>query len=120
MPLSSELFYSLAFLVYAFILLLINLYLTTGLNASNTPSGTTINSVDDSNIEMITPGGNSKWYSRVPSGAAAARGAGSVRLEGNNQNLNAGFHVLGDDEEDEEDEMAPSRPQIQRGRPGRQ
>jgi len=86
---------SFAFLLYAFIVLLVNLYSTTGRNASNT----TIHAVDDSNIEMVTPGGRSKWYSRVPS-----RG-GPGRAQNRNHSQ---IHVLGDDEDDEdEDQMAP-------------
>ncbi|KAF8956931.1 hypothetical protein BDZ97DRAFT_1925000 [Flammula alnicola] len=75
---------TLAFLLYTFIVVLVNLYSTTGRNASKSA-----NSVDDSNIEMVTPGGRSKWYSRVP-------------LRGNGMQT----HVLGDDDEDE-DLMAP-------------
>ncbi|KAF9525129.1 hypothetical protein CPB83DRAFT_860057 [Crepidotus variabilis] len=108
-------FFSLAFLIYAFILFLINLYLTTGRNAASNANGVVINSVDESNIEMITPSGNSKWYSRVPSGAAPARAGGAVRLEGGNASLGGGVHVLGDDDDDE-DELAPSQPQIHKGR----
>lgn len=48
-----------------------------------------MNTVDDANIEMVTPGGRSKWYSRVP-------------LRGNGGQT----HVLGDDDDDE-DLMAP-------------
>lgn len=42
---------------------------------------------------MITPGGRSKWYSRVPSGPHGPSGLG--------QNI-ISAHVLGDDEEEEE------------------
>ena len=55
---------SLAFLLYLLIVFVINTYATTGRNA---PSKTT-KVVDDSNIEMITPEGATKWYNRVPSG----------------------------------------------------
>ncbi|KAF8902359.1 hypothetical protein CPB84DRAFT_1907963 [Gymnopilus junonius] len=78
--------FSLSFLIYAFIVFLVNLYTTTGRNAPSI----ILNKADDSNIEMVTPGGRSKWYSRVP-------------LQG----TVGPAHVLGDDEEDEEDLMAP-------------
>ncbi|KDR80788.1 hypothetical protein GALMADRAFT_135897 [Galerina marginata CBS 339.88] len=77
--------FSSSFLLYAFIVFLVNLYATTGHNASIV----SVNSVNDSNIEMVTPGGRSKWYSRVPL-------RGSVVQP----------HVLGDDDDDE-DLMAP-------------
>uniref|UniRef100_A0A8H8CHB8 Protein YTP1 n=1 Tax=Psilocybe cubensis TaxID=181762 RepID=A0A8H8CHB8_PSICU len=76
---------SFAFLLYTFIVFLVNMYSTTGRNVSNV----SLNTVDESSIEMVTPGGRSKWYSRVP-----VRGNG------------AQTHVLGDDDEDE-DFMAP-------------
>ncbi|KIM44448.1 hypothetical protein M413DRAFT_442429 [Hebeloma cylindrosporum] len=72
-----------AFLLYTFIVVLINLYSTTGLNFSKT----TVNVGNGSSIEMVTPGGQSKWYSRLPLGGAQT-------------------HVIGDDDE-EEDLMAP-------------
>ena len=55
------------------------MYATTGRNA---PSKTT-KVIDDSNIEMITPGGAREWYNRVPSGNGIQD------------------YVIGDDEEDE-------------------
>ncbi|KAF8159402.1 hypothetical protein B0H34DRAFT_703305 [Crassisporium funariophilum] len=79
--------FSFAFLLYTFIIFLINLYATTGRNAANKITTTVPHG---SNIEMITPGGGSKWYSRVP-------------LHNGTSN-----HVLGDDEDDE-DQMAPQR-----------
>lgn len=72
-----------AFLLYTFIVILVNLYSNTGLNSSKTR----LNVVNGSNIEMVTPSGRSKWYSRIPS-----RGAQT--------------HILGDDDDDE-DLMAP-------------
>ncbi|PPQ68312.1 hypothetical protein CVT26_006241 [Gymnopilus dilepis] len=77
--------FSFSFLLYAFIVFLVNLYATTGRNAPPV----TINKVDESNIEMVTPGGRSKFYSRVPLQGALGP-----------------THVLGDDD-DEEDLMAP-------------
>jgi len=56
------------------------MYATTGRNAPSKPTKV----INDSNIEMITPGGGTQWYSRVPSG--------------NNGIQN---YVFGDDEEDE-------------------
>ncbi|KAJ3514156.1 hypothetical protein NLJ89_g2530 [Agrocybe chaxingu] len=85
--------FSTAFLVYTFIVVLINLYTTTGRNASNSNSKV----VGDGNIEMVTPGGRSKWYSRVPTQGGSVSG---VRAH------TQPTHVLGDDEE-EEDMMAP-------------
>ncbi|KAF4610575.1 hypothetical protein D9613_007093 [Agrocybe pediades] len=77
--------FSFAFLLYAFIVFLVNLYATSGRNAPSVK----VNRLDDSNIEMVTPGGRTKWYSRVP-------------LRGNSEPT----HVLGDEDEDE-DMMAP-------------
>lgn len=71
---------SFAFLLYLLIVSVINTYATTGRNA---PSKTT-KVIDDSNIEMITPGGRREWYNRVPSG-----------------NNGMQDYVIGDDEEDE-------------------
>ena len=62
------------------IVFVINMYATTGRNA---PSKTT-KVIDDSNIEMITPGGERQWYNRVPSG--------NIRMQD---------YVIGDYEEDE-------------------
>jgi hypothetical protein len=73
----------LAFLLYLFIVVLINMYATTGRNA---PSENT-KVIDDSNIEMARTG--TEWYSRVPSG--------------NDRMHN---YVLGDDDDDD-DELAP-------------
>ncbi|KAF8809521.1 hypothetical protein BYT27DRAFT_7187837 [Phlegmacium glaucopus] len=72
--------FSFTFILYSFIVVLINTYATTGRNATSK----TIKVIDNSNIEMITPRGGTQWYSRVPSG--------------NNGMQN---YVLGDDEEDE-------------------
>jgi hypothetical protein len=72
---------SFAFLLYSLIVFVINTYATTGRNA---PSKTT-KVIDDSNIELITPGGRREWYNRVPSG--------------NNNGMQD--YVIGDDEEDE-------------------
>ena len=72
---------SLAFLFYLLIVFVINMYATTGRNA---PSKTT-KVIDDSNIEMITPEGETKWYNRVPSG--------------NNNRMQD--YVIGDYEDDE-------------------
>jgi len=77
--------FSFAFLLYSFIVVLINMYATTGRNA---PSKTT-KVIDDSNIEMITPGVGTKWYGRVPL-----------------QDHRMQNYVLEDDD-DEEDELAP-------------
>jgi hypothetical protein len=82
---------SLAFVLYAFVIFLINLYSTSGQNAANLRS--TIFNADPSNIEMITPGGRSKWYSRVPSVPHTRDGLRQSVLS---------THVLGDDEEEEE------------------
>ena len=71
---------SLAFLLYLLIVFVINRYATTGLNA---PSKIT-KVIGESNIEMITPGGERQWYNRVPSG--------------NNRMQD---YVIGDYEEDE-------------------
>jgi len=51
--------FSIAFIIYTFVLVLINLYSSSGRNAiaSNTP---------DSSIEMNPRGISSKWYARVP------------------------------------------------------
>jgi len=77
--------FSVAFLLYSFIVFAINTYATTGLNA---PSKTT-KVIDDANIEMIVaPTGEREWYNRVP---------------GNN---GMQYYVVGDEEE-EEDELAP-------------
>jgi len=72
--------FSLAFLLYLLIVFVINMYPTTGRNAP--PKTTKV--IDDSNIEMITPEGETKWYNRVPSG--------------NNRMQD---YVIGDYEEDE-------------------
>ena len=70
---------SFAFLLYSLIVFVISMYAITGRNA---PSKTT-KVIDDSNIEMVTPGGEREWYNRVPS------------------RNNRIFYVVGDDEEDE-------------------
>jgi len=80
--------FSLAFLLYAFIVFLINLYATTGRNAASNTAGT----VFSENIEMTTPGGRLKWYSRVPS-SRRTRGLGPSAIP---------THVLGDEDDDEE------------------
>jgi hypothetical protein len=71
---------SFAFLLYSLIVFVINTYATTGRNA---PLKTT-KVIDDSHIEMITPGGEREWYNRVPS-----------------RNIGMLDYVIGDDEEDE-------------------
>jgi hypothetical protein len=78
--------FSSAFLLYTFAVVLVNLYSSTGLNSSKTRP----NIVGGSNIEMITPGGRSKWYSRVPLRGTPA-------------------HILGDDDDEDEDLMAPQQ-----------
>jgi hypothetical protein len=88
-------FYSLAFLLYAFVVFLVNLYSTSGQNAAINRSDTIFNA-DGSNIQMITPGGRSKWYSRVPS---------RPHMRGGLRQSVIPTHVLGDDEE--EDEITP-------------
>jgi hypothetical protein len=62
------------------IVFVISTYAITGRNA---PSKTT-KVIDDSNIEMISPGGETKWYNRVPTG--------NSRMQD---------YVIGDYEEDE-------------------
>lgn len=76
--------FSIAFLLYGLIIIVINTYATTGRNAASKPTRV----MDNSNIEMITPAGGRQWYSRVHSG--------------NNRMQD---YVLGDDED--EDELAP-------------
>jgi hypothetical protein len=80
----------LSFLLYTHIVFLINLYSTSGRNAPNASGN--IHAIDDGNIELVSPGvPGAKWpYARVP----LRQGSG-------------GLHVLGDDEEEEEDMMAP-------------
>ncbi|KAF8202448.1 hypothetical protein BJ912DRAFT_944861 [Pholiota molesta] len=81
--------FSLSFLLYTHIVFLINLYSTSGRNAPNTSGN--MHPIDDGNIELVSPGPGAKWpYARVP----LRQGSG-------------GLHVLGDDEEEEEDMMAP-------------
>jgi hypothetical protein len=82
---------SLSFLLYGFVVFLINLYSTSGRNATNRRR-VTIFDTDGSNMEMISPGG-SKWYSRVPSGP---------QNRGSHPNVISNTHVLGDDDEEEE------------------
>ncbi len=84
---------SLAFLLYGFIVFLVNLYSTTGRNAVSS----TIFNADASNIEMVTPGGRSKWYSRVPTSRTRTRSGLAEST--------VPTHVLGD--EDEEEEVTP-------------
>jgi len=69
--------FSFSFLLYAFIVFLINMYATTGRNA---PLKTKAINVS----ETITPGGGRQWYRQVPS-----------------RNIRMQDYVLGDDEEDE-------------------
>lgn len=66
--------HSLAFLIYTIIIVLINLYSTSGRNAAP--------AVTENAIELTTP--SAKWYARVP--VADEAEAGPV-------------HVLGDDDE---------------------
>jgi hypothetical protein len=56
----------------------------------------TIFNADASNIEMVTPGGRSKWYSRVPTSRTRTRSGLASTIP---------THVLGD--EDEEEEVTP-------------
>jgi len=73
--------YSIAFVIYTFILTLIHLYSTTGRNASPTPASTTTD-----NIEMTS--GGRKWYARVPrDDIGGGGGGGELQL-----------HVIGDDD----------------------
>jgi len=88
-------FYSLAFLLYAFVVFVINLYSTSGRNAANR---VTIFNGDSSNIEMTSPGGRPKWYSRVPSGPLKRGGLRQSVIS---------THVLGDDDDDEEEGITP-------------
>jgi len=74
--------FSIAFLIYTFVVFLINLWATSGRNAQEKAS--------EGGIELSDVGSRSKWYSRVPS----RRDSGGAP------------HILGDDDEDE-DEMAP-------------
>ena len=83
-PNSNPRYNSLAFLLYSFILLLINLYTTTGRNASSKVT----KAIGESNIELFTPGIGPTRYTRVPSG-----------------NHGMQSYALGD--EDEEDELTP-------------
>lgn len=64
--------------MYTLILTLINLYSTTGRNAQGSDDNTRTN-----NIELTSPVGSAKWYSRVPQAEA--------NLEGH--------HVIGDEED---------------------
>jgi len=82
--------FSNAFLLYAFIVILINLYTTTGRNAGNAKIGP----ADEGGIELVTPTTQPEWYSRLP-----------VQ---HNANIPAvpTTHVVGEDEDDE-DLMAP-------------
>lgn len=82
---------SLSFLLYGYVVFLINVYNTSGRNAANHNSATF--NVDSSNMEMTSPGG--KWYSRVPS-APHNRGVRQSTFP---------THILGEDED--EDEITP-------------
>ena len=73
---------SFSFLLYAFIVFLINLYSTTGRNA---PSKTTATNVSNIELTTTTEGGR-QWYRRLPS---------------RNNRMHGYGYVLGDDEEDE-------------------
>lgn len=83
--------YSLSFLLYGFVVFLINLYSTSGRNAANHRRATLFDT-DSSNMEMVSQRG-SKWYSRVPSGP---------HNRGSHPNDIANTHIVGDDEEEEE------------------
>ncbi|PPQ63108.1 hypothetical protein CVT24_005819 [Panaeolus cyanescens] len=87
--------FSFSFLLYAFIVFLVNMYTTTGRNAAGavTPNSKLALGADTENIELRTGTGR-KWYSRVPNTGNRRRG------------MEEPTHILGDDEE-EEDEMAP-------------
>ncbi|KAF9466205.1 hypothetical protein BDZ94DRAFT_252633 [Collybia nuda] len=70
--------FSIAFLLYFFIIFLIHLYSTTGRNADNASKG--------NSIELTTGTNQSKWYARVPN--AEARRPLATQ------------HVIGEDEDD--------------------
>ena len=75
--------FSIAFLLYTFIVFLINLWSTTGRNAAELKTS--------ENIELSdTSSRRNKWYARVPS----------------RRDSSAPLHIVGDDDDDE-DEMAP-------------
>ncbi|KAG5654001.1 hypothetical protein H0H81_008583 [Sphagnurus paluster] len=76
--------FSIAFVLYAFIVFLLHLYSTTGRHA------TTNLATNDANIEMTSPGIRAKWYARVPNRQREAEIDATRRL-----------HVIGDDEEED-------------------
>lgn len=82
--------FSNAFLLYTFIVVLINLYTTTGRNAGNAKIGP----ADEGGIELVTPSTQPEWYSRLP----VQHNANAAALPTT--------HVVGEDEDDE-DLMAP-------------
>ena len=63
---------SIAFILYTFILTLINLFSSSGRNAASS-------NIHDNNIEMDTRGIRSKWYARVP--------------------VEPGSHIIGDEDD---------------------
>jgi hypothetical protein len=67
---------SIAFILYTFVLALINLYSSSGRNAATSNTA-------DNNIEMNPRSFASKWYARVP--------------------IEPESHVVGEEEEEEED-----------------
>ncbi|KAG2011927.1 cytoplasmic protein [Coprinopsis cinerea AmutBmut pab1-1] len=97
--------FSLAFLIYAFIVFLIHLYSTSGRNAAASSAGASSASRGmeyemASTLPASAGAGTPKWYARVPN---AERGGG-----GQGAGNGVATHVVGDDDDDEDEEPRES------------
>ncbi|THH11638.1 hypothetical protein EW146_g7974 [Bondarzewia mesenterica] len=87
--------YSIAFLIYAHVLFLINLYSTSGRNAPDA----SVRVKDGGVIELVSPAGN--WYSRLSNGRPGRSQARGPMEDPTSASALMQTHVIGDEEEDD-------------------
>ncbi|THH08908.1 hypothetical protein EW146_g8840 [Bondarzewia mesenterica] len=87
--------YSIAFLIYAHVLFLINLYSTSGRNAPDA----SVRVKDGGAIELVSPAGN--WYSRLSNGHPGRSQARGTMEDPTSASALMQTHVIGDEEEDD-------------------